>query len=108
MHKTTGVYALIVGASAAAALLAPSTTATAQTASAGAPWRDVPECFGSWRAVYGVFVQDRHGRVAAGLCRGVGSGDVDGDVQGLHRDARAVDVALVAPVAAFLGDADGD
>ncbi|MEV0228721.1 transposase [Nonomuraea sp. NPDC050786] len=36
----------------------------------GAPWRDVPECFGSWRAVYGLFVQDRHGRVAAGL-RGV-------------------------------------
>ncbi|MFP3969712.1 IS5 family transposase, partial [Actinomadura fulvescens] len=21
----------------------------------GAPWRDVPECYGSWRAVYGLF-----------------------------------------------------
>jgi len=37
----------------------------------GAPWRDVPACYGSWQAVYGLFRRrQRNGtwaRILAGL-----------------------------------------
>ncbi|MFF4128297.1 transposase [Microbispora rosea] len=33
----------------------------------GAPWRDVPECYGSWQAVYALFRRwQRAGAGAAG------------------------------------------
>jgi transposase len=37
----------------------------------GSPWRDVPECYGSWRAVYGLFRRWQGAGVWAAIMTGL-------------------------------------
>jgi transposase len=42
----------------------------------GAPWRDVPGCYGSWQAVYGLFRRSAHnyGSESPQMCAALGAG----------------------------------
>jgi transposase len=46
----------------------------------GSPWRDVPECYGSWRAVYGLFRRWQRAGVWAAIMTGL---QADADAAGL-------------------------
>jgi transposase len=46
----------------------------------GSPWRDVPECYGCWRTVYGLFRRWQRAGVRAAIMTGL---QADADAAGL-------------------------
>ena len=52
----------------------------------GSPWRDVPECYGSWRAVYGLFRRWQRAWVWAAIMIGL---QADADARSRSRPTRS-------------------